>query len=162
MILVDLEHRLKRSRNVLSTMDRSRGQLILIGGLALALVIVGLALIVNSAIYIENLASRQDTVNNDVTKYRTNVLNVVSESIEYIKIRRLYDFTGVHRPGGIGHLGGPPRPTHRPHGVTHPLEPPGFHRREDTSSKTPSVRIGNHPANVTVKTPRPRLNARKR
>ncbi|MDS0221077.1 hypothetical protein NDI54_06920 [Haloarcula sp. S1AR25-5A] len=41
--------------------DDSRGQLLLVAGLALALVFIGLALVVNSAIFTENLASRGET-----------------------------------------------------------------------------------------------------
>ncbi|MWG33362.1 DUF7261 family protein [Halomarina oriensis] len=55
---------------------RERGQLLLVGGLALAVVLVALALVMNSAIYTENLASRDDagridevgTVNSDVRR----------------------------------------------------------------------------------------------
>ena len=39
---------------------RARGQLLLIGGLALAVVLVAVALVMNAAIYTENLASRDD------------------------------------------------------------------------------------------------------
>jgi hypothetical protein len=47
--------------------DRShdRGQLILLGGLTLAVLLVGLAVILNAAIYSENLASRGDAIGAD-------------------------------------------------------------------------------------------------
>jgi len=45
--------------------DDSRGQLLLVAGLALALVFIGLALVVNSAIFTENLASRGETAGSD-------------------------------------------------------------------------------------------------
>lgn len=45
---------------VINPGDRSRGQLILIGGLSLAVILVVLALVLNTAIYTENLASRND------------------------------------------------------------------------------------------------------
>ena len=40
--------------------DRDRGQLIIVGGLALAVTLVAVALVLNAAIYTENLASRDD------------------------------------------------------------------------------------------------------
>lgn len=40
---------------------RNRGQLILVGGISLALVLVAIVLVLNSAIYSENLASRSST-----------------------------------------------------------------------------------------------------
>jgi len=45
--------------------DDGRGQLLLVAGLALALVFIGLALVVNSAIFTENLASRGETAGGD-------------------------------------------------------------------------------------------------
>jgi hypothetical protein len=45
--------------------DDGRGQLLLVAGLALALVFIGLALVVNSAIFTENLASRGETAGSD-------------------------------------------------------------------------------------------------
>ncbi|MBX0324541.1 hypothetical protein EGH21_16040 [Halomicroarcula sp. F13] len=45
--------------------DDERGQLLLVAGLALALVFIGLALVVNSAIFTENLASRGETAGSD-------------------------------------------------------------------------------------------------
>jgi len=44
---------------------RERGQLILLGGLTLAVLLVGLAVILNAAIYTENLASRGDAIGAD-------------------------------------------------------------------------------------------------
>ena len=49
----------------MSERPRSRGQLILLGGLTLAVLLVALAVILNAAIYSENLASRGDAIGAD-------------------------------------------------------------------------------------------------
>ena len=52
---------------------RNRGQLVLLSGLVLATIFVALVLILNSAIYTENLATRNDGVpTTDAIEYREN------------------------------------------------------------------------------------------
>lgn len=67
---------------------RERGQLILVGGLALAVMLVAIALVLNAAIYTENLASRNDAdridganaVRNDVRAGLVGSVERVDES----------------------------------------------------------------------------------
>lgn len=64
--------------------DGGRGQLILIGGLSLAVVLVVLALILNSAIFTENLATRGSGLSEERNAggIRTNVEYSVRETIQ--------------------------------------------------------------------------------
>ena len=58
-----------------STED-DRGQLVLVAGLALAVVLLALVLLANTAIYTENLATREDGVGErDVLGYRASVVD---------------------------------------------------------------------------------------
>lgn len=62
---------------------RSRGQLLLIGGLALALIFVGIALLLNSTIFAENLATRQsDTESSDIQGFRSAAVDGVADAID--------------------------------------------------------------------------------
>lgn len=62
----------------------SRGQLLLIGALALGLTFVAFALIINSAIYTENLASRGDTTDGEnVVEYRDSVRRGMGEVLTF-------------------------------------------------------------------------------
>lgn len=64
--------------------DDQRGQLILVAGLALALSFVALVLILNSAVYTENLATRgDDAPTTDALAYREDVRQGVAGAIEY-------------------------------------------------------------------------------
>lgn len=51
---------------------RERGQLILVGGLILAIILISLALILNSAIFTENLATRSGVDTTDATAFRAS------------------------------------------------------------------------------------------
>lgn len=63
---------------------RERGQLILIGGLSLAVVFVALALVLNSAIYTENLATRtSDNPADTATQFRHDALAGAGTVIDY-------------------------------------------------------------------------------
>jgi hypothetical protein len=64
--------------------DADRGQLLLIAGLSLAIVLVALALILNSAIYTQNLATRGGdlTDQSDVTGVRESVERGLRESVQ--------------------------------------------------------------------------------
>ncbi|WP_276272422.1 DUF7261 family protein [Haloarcula litorea] len=63
--------------------DDQRGQLLLVAGLALAFVFIGLALVVNSAIFTENLASRGETAGSDgALAARASVEANVGEAVE--------------------------------------------------------------------------------
>lgn len=65
--------------------DRERGQLVLLSGLLLATSLVALVLILNSAIYTENLATRNDGAPaTDAIEYRENARQGVAGSIEHV------------------------------------------------------------------------------
>ena len=62
---------------------RERGQLLLIGGLALAISLVTIALVLNSAIYTHNLASRYDSPGDEVLAANSEVADSVGSEIRY-------------------------------------------------------------------------------
>lgn len=65
--------------------DRERGQLVLLSGLLLATSLVALVLILNSAIYTENLATRNDGVPaTDAIEYRENARQGAAGAIEHV------------------------------------------------------------------------------
>jgi len=72
---------------------RERGQLILVGGLALAVMLVAIALVLNAAIYTENLASRNDAdridganaVRNDVRAGLVGAVERVDDSESFVE-----------------------------------------------------------------------------
>ncbi|MFW5900746.1 MAG: DUF7261 family protein, partial [Halodesulfurarchaeum sp.] len=55
-------------------MDRSRGQIILLAGFALAIIFVSLALILNTAIFTENLATRETDDGHDALDLQQAVI----------------------------------------------------------------------------------------
>jgi len=62
--------------------DDDRGQIILIAALALAVTFIGLALVVNSAIYTQNLASRGEVAgSNDALEMRAMVETNVGQGV---------------------------------------------------------------------------------
>lgn len=64
---------------------RDRGQLIVVGGLVLAVVLVALALLLNSAIYTGNLATREtDYSTRTAVQYQSGVDAAVSRSMAYV------------------------------------------------------------------------------
>ena len=66
----------------MSEPSRERGQLILLGGLTLAVLLVALAVILNAAIYSENLASRGDAIGADeALQFRDETETAVSRLI---------------------------------------------------------------------------------
>ncbi len=69
----------------MADVKNDRGQLILITALGLAILLVTLALIVNTAIYTENLATRSSKVagGSDVIQYEATVHSTVSGLIKY-------------------------------------------------------------------------------
>ena len=87
--------------------DRDRGQLILIAAFALAVTFVALALVVNSAIFTENLASRGETGgSDDAITLRHDVERGVGASIESANVYNTSDQSdlkdGVDK--GIGNV----------------------------------------------------------
>ena len=65
--------------------DRRRGQLIVLSGLVLAIALVALVLILNSAIYTENLATRNgDASTTDALAYRENAKQGVAGAMGYV------------------------------------------------------------------------------
>lgn len=83
----------------MADVDDGRGQLILIGGLALAVVLVALALILNSVIFTENLATRN--VGSDVgdaAEFRGETRGSVAGSIQHVNdVYRGDDFTTLYQ-----------------------------------------------------------------
>ena len=68
--------------------DDDRGQIILVAAFAIAVIFVSLALIVNSAIFTENLASRGETAGSDgALSMRAMVETNVGDSMEAINGR---------------------------------------------------------------------------
>lgn len=66
-----------------SASDRNRGQLVLVAGLALAIVLVVLVLLANTAIYTENLATRENGVGErDALGFRASVVDGVGGIVE--------------------------------------------------------------------------------
>lgn len=65
--------------------DGERGQLILVGGLALAVTLVAVALVLNAAIYTENLASRDDADRiDDANAVRNDVRAGLVGAVEHV------------------------------------------------------------------------------
>lgn len=65
------------------TRSRDRGQLILVAGLTVAVILVVLVLLLNTVIYTENLATRGiDSGSGDAVEYRATVVGSVAELIE--------------------------------------------------------------------------------
>jgi hypothetical protein len=64
--------------------SRDRGQLILVTGFTIAVLLVALVLLLNTVIYTENLATRGiDSGADDAVEYRATVVGSVGELIEY-------------------------------------------------------------------------------
>lgn len=62
----------------------TRGQIILVAGFALALALIALALVMNSAIYTENLATRSESSGTAAAQtYQRAVANATSEAVRY-------------------------------------------------------------------------------
>ncbi|MFC7226277.1 hypothetical protein N0B31_02595 [Salinirubellus salinus] len=61
------------SDRLVAAEDGDRAQLLLVGALSLAIALVAVALVLNSAIYTHNLASRQDTPSDDVVTFTRDV-----------------------------------------------------------------------------------------
>ena len=77
---------------------RNRGQLVLLSGLVLATIFVALVLILNSAIYTENLATRNDGVpTTDAIEYRENTRQGIAGAIEYVNRHARSRDKGDHR-----------------------------------------------------------------
>jgi hypothetical protein len=65
--------------------DQSRGQIILVAAFALAVAFVALALVTNSAIFAENLASRGETSGAaDAARYQYEVRQDIGRAMEYV------------------------------------------------------------------------------
>ncbi len=59
----------------------SRGQIVVVGALLIGTILVGIALVVNGAIYSENLASQQTTSTKEVVDTRTEIWTTVNASL---------------------------------------------------------------------------------
>lgn len=62
---------------------RERGQLVLVAGLALAISLVAIALVLNSAIYTHNLASRYDSPGDGVVRSNHDVRESAGANVQY-------------------------------------------------------------------------------
>jgi hypothetical protein len=76
---------------------RERGQLMLIGGLALAISLVAIALVLNSAIYTHNLASRYNSPGDDIVESNRDVRESASSQIRHAN--------DEYADGGYGSIG---------------------------------------------------------
>lgn len=75
--MADVGARFRMSAN-----DRDRGQLLLVAGLTIAVILVALVLLLNTVIYTENVATRGlDTETDDALQYRATVVDSVEEII---------------------------------------------------------------------------------
>ncbi|MCL7418278.1 MAG: hypothetical protein M8354_10625, partial [Halalkalicoccus sp.] len=64
--------------------EPDRGQLILVTGVTIAVILVALVVLLNTVIYTENLATRGiDSGADDALEYRATVVGSVGELIEY-------------------------------------------------------------------------------
>ena len=71
---------------------RSRGQILLIAAFSLAVIFVALALVVNSAIFTENLASRGEVGgSSDALVYQDEITDSVGETIEFANLYNTSD-----------------------------------------------------------------------
>lgn len=67
----------------MADVDRGRGQLIVVTGLLVAVAVVGLVLVLNTAIYTENLASRgTDQSSREAVEYRATVVDATGGLVE--------------------------------------------------------------------------------
>lgn len=72
--------------------DDERGQLIIVGGLALAVTLVAVALVLNAAIYTENLASRDDVDRiDDANAVRNDVRAGLVGAVEHVNDSQSFD-----------------------------------------------------------------------
>lgn len=72
--------------------DDERGQLIVVGGLALAVTLVAVALVLNAAIYTENLASRDDADRiDDANAVRNDVRAGLVGAVEHVNDSQSFD-----------------------------------------------------------------------
>lgn len=63
--------------------DSERGQLVLLGGIVLAMIFVGIALVLNGSIFAENLATRQsDGASSDIQAFQSSVDDAVAGAID--------------------------------------------------------------------------------
>lgn len=79
---------------------RGRGQIILVAAFALAVTFVALAVVVNSAIYTENLASRGETAGTDDALYlRYEAAGAVGDVIEFANVYNTSNLAGTVESG---------------------------------------------------------------
>lgn len=79
-----------------ATRSHSRGQLFLVGALALAVLFVSLAFLLNTAIYTENLATRSDgTATADVVEYQQEAEAHSRTSMQYINHHNNTTYTAL-------------------------------------------------------------------
>ena len=67
-----------------ATGDRDRAQLLLVGALSLAIALVAVALVLNSAIYTHNLASRQDSTADDVVTFARDARLGAGDHLDFV------------------------------------------------------------------------------
>jgi len=77
--------------------ERSRGQIILVTGFALAVAFVGLALVLNSVIYTENLATRSEAAKaSDAAKVHIDMVNGTERIISYTNTNNNSSYARLH------------------------------------------------------------------
>jgi hypothetical protein len=76
-----------------ATVSRDRAQLLLVGGLAIAVGLVALAVVLNSGIYTHNLASRADPTASEAVGYGAVVRDSTEGLVEFAVAHHPNDFT---------------------------------------------------------------------
>lgn len=74
-----------------------RGQLLIVTSLVIAIVLVGLALVLNSAIYTENLASRESTDSTEVTSTLGDAEDELEATMRYVNLHNNSSSDEVNR-----------------------------------------------------------------
>ena len=125
---------------------RDRAQLFLVGALSLAVVFVVLALVVNSAIYTENLATRStDSGTDDAVKFRTTVESSVGGLVAYENRRTTPDTSALI--DGIDDIDDRLSRFNGRHGafsrVSHVSDSPGTQLIQDTDREFSNTASGN-------------------
>lgn len=78
----------------MANVTRERAQLLITSSFALAVLLVGIALVLNTAIYTENLATRDSDRGKDVLRLRGDVEAPISALIQHVNYNDTYDSYG--------------------------------------------------------------------
>lgn len=82
----------------MADVSRNRAQLVIVGGLVIAVALVAVGLLLNFAIYTENLATREgNTEASAAVEQRDAAVNSVAQAMEYVNTHEAGSGTGVMR-----------------------------------------------------------------